>query len=178
MHQPHAVLTLAPVQQRAMKSGRCSLEWLLGLCGQQLHARHVYAVSAAPAHFRTALERILCTATASRSGVGWRQLCALCCAPGSCCCCSHEEFPEDWFEGLHPDLYRAKRYVTDRNKYKVQHCRSHRILCSCLLARGLDHSADSLKGTASMHHTRETSMEQGCGAKQQPRVKQRLGRWR
>ena len=52
------------------------------------------------------------------------------------CFCSHEEFPEDWFEGLHPDLYRATRYITDRNKYKVQRCRTHRTLCSFLLGRG------------------------------------------
>lgn len=67
-------------------------------------------------------------------GIGdWRRLRALCCAPGPSCCCSHEEFPEDWFEGLHPDLYRATRYVTNRNKYKVQRCRSHHTLCSFLL---------------------------------------------
>ena len=30
------------------------------------------------------------------------------------------EFPGDWFEGLHEDQYKARRYVNDRNKYKVR----------------------------------------------------------
>ena len=32
---------------------------------------------------------------------------------------SADEFPSDWFEGLDPDMYKARRYVNDRNKYKV-----------------------------------------------------------
>ena len=31
----------------------------------------------------------------------------------------HTEFPEDWFEGLHPDHFLASRYVATRNKYGV-----------------------------------------------------------
>ena len=29
------------------------------------------------------------------------------------------EFPAEWFEGLEDDMYKARRYVADRNKYKV-----------------------------------------------------------
>lgn len=31
----------------------------------------------------------------------------------------HTEFPEDWFEGLHPDYYLARRYIAKRNKYQA-----------------------------------------------------------
>ena len=31
-----------------------------------------------------------------------------------------QEFPEDWFEGLHPDYYIARRYIAKRNKYRVR----------------------------------------------------------
>ncbi|KAL3159314.1 hypothetical protein ABBQ32_011267 [Trebouxia sp. C0010 RCD-2024] len=30
------------------------------------------------------------------------------------------EFPSDWFEGLEDDMYKARRYIADRNKYKVK----------------------------------------------------------
>ncbi|KAK9809387.1 hypothetical protein WJX73_000283 [Symbiochloris irregularis] len=33
---------------------------------------------------------------------------------------SHTEFPEDWFEGLHPDYYIARKYVAKRNKFQVK----------------------------------------------------------
>lgn len=33
---------------------------------------------------------------------------------------SADEFPSDWFEGLADDMYKARRYVNDRNKYKVR----------------------------------------------------------
>jgi len=29
------------------------------------------------------------------------------------------EFPADWFEGLDYDMYKARRYIAERNKYKV-----------------------------------------------------------
>ncbi len=29
------------------------------------------------------------------------------------------EFPADWFEGLEDDMYKARRYIAERNKYKV-----------------------------------------------------------
>ena len=31
------------------------------------------------------------------------------------------EFPADWFDGLEDDMYKARRYIADRNKYKVQY---------------------------------------------------------
>lgn len=30
------------------------------------------------------------------------------------------EFPADWFEGLEDDMYKARRYIAERNKYKVK----------------------------------------------------------
>ena len=29
------------------------------------------------------------------------------------------DFPADWFEGLEDDMYKARRYIAERNKYKV-----------------------------------------------------------
>ena len=31
------------------------------------------------------------------------------------------EFPADWFEGLDDNMYKARRYIAERNKYKVAH---------------------------------------------------------
>ena len=33
---------------------------------------------------------------------------------------THAEFPKDWFAGLPPDAYRARRYSAERNKYRVK----------------------------------------------------------
>ena len=47
------------------------------------------------------------------------------------------EFPADWFEGLEKNMYKARRYIAERNKYKVvqfvmDSCGWH--ACWCLIS--------------------------------------------
>ena len=41
------------------------------------------------------------------------------------------EFPKEWFEGLPDDIYKARVYKVERNKYKVSYF--WLLLCCCLV---------------------------------------------